>query len=184
MTTVIDDIDYGPLACLIGTWRGDDGIDVAPESDGTEHNPYHEQILFEACGDVTNAEEQKLAVVRYHQVVSRKSNNKVFHNESGYLTWDATDGSITQSFSIPRGVAVVASGQGNLLDGGCSFEVAASGDDISQSDFMRAKARTESFSHKVEVVGDEMNYSETTVLEIYGQSFKHTDENRLTRKGD
>ena len=32
----IMDIDYGPLIELIGIWKGDKGIDVAPELDGTE----------------------------------------------------------------------------------------------------------------------------------------------------
>jgi len=30
------DIDYGPLAGLIGTWTGSKGLDIAPEPDGTE----------------------------------------------------------------------------------------------------------------------------------------------------
>ena len=29
-------IDYGPLAGLIGTWKGDKGMDVSPEPEGTE----------------------------------------------------------------------------------------------------------------------------------------------------
>ena len=32
-------IDYGPLAGLIGTWKGDKGADIAPEPDGTEESP-------------------------------------------------------------------------------------------------------------------------------------------------
>ena len=55
------DIDYGPLAALIGTWQGDKGMDVSPEPDGIEENPYYETIVFEAAGDVTNAEAQTLA---------------------------------------------------------------------------------------------------------------------------
>jgi hypothetical protein len=54
----VDDIDYGPLAALVGTWQGDKGMDVAPEPDGTEENPYYETIVFEAAGDVSNAETQ------------------------------------------------------------------------------------------------------------------------------
>ena len=64
-------------------------MDVAPEPDGTEHNPFYEQLLFEPIGTVTNAEQQTLAALRYHQVVLRKSNDKVFHNETGYWLWDA-----------------------------------------------------------------------------------------------
>ena len=39
-----NDFDYGPLTNLIGTWNGDKGMDIAPEPDGTEHNPYYETI--------------------------------------------------------------------------------------------------------------------------------------------
>ncbi len=62
-------VDYGPLAPLIGTWKGDKGMDVAPEPDGAEDSPYYETIIFEDIGVVTNAERQDLAVLRYHQVV-------------------------------------------------------------------------------------------------------------------
>ena len=69
-----DTVDYGPLDCLVGVWKGSDGMDVAPEPDDDEHNPYYETLVFEAAGDVTNAEEQVLSMLRYHQVVTRKSN--------------------------------------------------------------------------------------------------------------
>ncbi len=53
------EVDYGPLAGLIGVWKGDKGLDVAPEPDGSENNPYHETITFTAIGDVTNAESSR-----------------------------------------------------------------------------------------------------------------------------
>ena len=39
-------VDYGPLSKLIGVWKGDKGMDIAPEPDGTEENPYYETITF------------------------------------------------------------------------------------------------------------------------------------------
>ncbi|MBT4495011.1 MAG: FABP family protein [Gammaproteobacteria bacterium] len=185
MATVVEGVDYGPLACLIGTWKGDSGMDVAPELDGEEHNPYHEQILFEACGDVTNADLQMLAILRYHQIVTRKSNDEVFHNETGYLTWDVGAKVVTQSFVIPRGVAVVAGGTGEITDNGALIEVSASLDDdsyaITQAPFMRDNASTQSFAHRIDVNGDTMTYKETTVVDIFGKIFDHTDENTLQR---
>ena len=173
-------VDYGPLAALIGTWRGDKGMDTSPEPDGTEQNPYYETLLFEASGDVTNAEEQTLAVVRYHQVVTRQRDDKVFHNETGYWLWNAADGSIVQVFAIPRGVSVVAGGRVN--DHG-QIEVRAAVDDpdwsIAQTPFMRQKARTVAFEHRVGVSGDTLVYDELTKLEIYVRSFDHTDSNTL-----
>lgn len=186
--TVIDGVDYGPLAVLLGVWEGDKGVDKAPEKDGEERNLYYETILFEACGDVTNAEDQVLAVVRYHQVVYRKTNGKAFHNESGYWTWDKRTGEIVQSFVIPRGVALVAGGTAGADPQNPAATVlevkAADGDaqwGIVQAPFMREKARTVAFSHKITVDGDAMVYSESTLLDIYGRSYDHTDINRLKR---
>ena len=34
------EINYGPLTGLIGQWKGDRGIDIAPEPDGTERSPF------------------------------------------------------------------------------------------------------------------------------------------------
>ena len=64
MNNTFDEIDYGPLAALVGTWTGDKGTDIAPDADGPEENPYYEIIVFEAIGDVTNAGEQTLAALR------------------------------------------------------------------------------------------------------------------------
>lgn len=177
-----DEIDYGPLDALAGTWAGDKGKDVAPEPDGKEENPYFETILFEKIGDVKNAEKQTLAVLRYHQVVSRKSDQKVFHNETGYLSWDAEQKIVTQNLTIPRGVALVAGGRYDASGAG-RIEVKAGDADwpIAQSPFMRDNAKTLEFSHWIAVNGDSMEYSETTVLDIYGKRFEHTDENILTR---
>ena len=181
------DIDYGPLAALIGTWQGDKGMDVSPEPDGIEENPYYETIVFEAAGDVTNAEAQTLAIVRYHQVVTRKSNDKVFHDQIGYWTWDPATKTIAQSINIPRVVAVLAGGsfEGDASGSEVVLDVYAKKGDpdwgIIESPFMGDSASTVAFEHRVEVSGDRMNYSETTSLEIYGRRFDHTDTSELTR---
>lgn len=183
---VVNGIDYGPLASLIGTWKGNKGMDVAPEPDGQEENTYYETMMFEAIGDVTNAESQTLAVLRYHQVVTRKSNDHVFHNETGYWMWDANTDIVMQSFTIPRGVSLLAGGKANMGDDGfIEIEVAADAENqdwgIVQSPFMKKNARTVRFHHKIVVKGDELSYLETTELDIYGKHFEHTDANSLKR---
>jgi hypothetical protein len=189
--TTIDGINYGPLAALVGTWEGDKGVDRAPEPDGEERNPYYETITFEAAGDVTNAERQTLSVVRYHQVVSRKSNNEVFHDQVGYWLWDPADDTIVETFTIPRGVAVVAGGklgQPADLSQELIFDVAADANaqdfGIVQAPFMFKQAKTTAFTHTVTVQGDEMRYSESTILDIYDKkSYDHKDVNTLRRIG-
>lgn len=186
-TTIIDGIDYGPLAALIGTWEGDKGLDIAPEPDGREENPFFETITFEAGGDLTNANEQKLVIVIYHQIVSRKADQKVFHHQMGYWTWDAATGVIAQSVTIPRAVTLLAGGQvplRNDYSGPTTLNVTAAENSewgIAQSPYMAEKARTLFFNHNLSVDGDRLSYFETTRLAIYGKTFDHTDENNLRR---
>lgn len=187
--TVINGVDYGPLVMLIGHWRGEEGMDISPEPDDTEHNPYYETIVFEAADDVDNAETQELAVVRYHQVVSRKRNDKVFHNESGYWVWDAEQDLIMVAMSIPRGVSMVAGGRAERSADGQQVELsvhAALGDPdwpISQSPFMRDNASTLAFDRRFVLSANQLSYQQTTLLDIYGKRFEHTDENVLVKQG-
>lgn len=182
------EVDYGPLSELIGAWKGDKGMDVSPEPDGTERSPYYETITFAGIGDVTNAESQILSVLFYRQTVQRSSNDEVFHDQTGYWMWDPRENVVMQSLVIPRGVGVLAGGQytgAKSADGASILEVAASVGDsdwgIIQSPFMRDNARTTAFRHRVEVGNGKLSYSETTMLDIYGKVFEHTDENELVR---
>lgn len=186
--TIINGIDYGPLAALIGTWEGDQGLDTAPEPTGDIKEPYFETITFEAGGDLSNAKEQTLVIVPYLQIVSRKSTGVVFHHQVGYWSWDPKTGVIMQSLSIPRGFALLAGGQYPLQSkyaGEIALEVRAELGDpdwgIVQSPFMRDNAKTTAFTHKLSVNGDSLSYSESTMLEIYGKTFDHTDANELKR---
>jgi hypothetical protein len=88
---------------------------------------------------------------------------------------------------LPRVVAVLAGGTfaGEASGPHIALVVrAAKGDPdwgIIESPFMRDRASTRTFEHRVEIDGDRMRYTEFTGLEIYGRSFEHTDENELTR---
>jgi hypothetical protein len=185
----MSDLDYGPLKGLIGIWKGEKGLDVAPKSEGTKENPYYETIAYTEVGDVTNAESQVLSVVRYHQVVSHKTTDEVFHDETGYWMWDPSTKIVMHSLVIPRGVCVLAGGTyqaAKSAAGTVEIEVVASLNDenwgIVQSPFMQKNARTTEFRHKITLQGEKLSYFETTVLEIYGQTFEHTDKNELIRQ--
>jgi len=185
--TSINGLDYGPIACLVGTWDGDKGMDISPEPDDIEKKPYYETISFEAIGDVTNAEKQTLAVIRYQQIVTRKSNDQVFHDQTGYWMWDSATGVVMQSISIPRAVTLLAGGKATVTDKCTTLNVQAKLGDpdwgIVQSPFMRDNASTTAFELQLTVNKDAMSYSQTTFLDIYGKSsFDHTDRNKLTRR--
>jgi hypothetical protein len=185
-------VDFGPLTPLIGTWKGDKGMDVAPEKPDSpaqktpeEKNPFYETLTIEPVGDVTNAEEQTLVVLRYHQAVFRKSNDEQFHDEVGYWIWNAENETVMQSLLIPRAVGLLAGGKVKEDKDGLTIEVTAGVNNpdfgIVQSPFMQRKAKTEHFKHTVTVKGDRMIYKESTILKIYGKTFDHTDGNILER---
>lgn len=180
-------LNYGPLAGLIGSWKGERGVDVAPEDGGeTERNPYWETITFEAIGDVKNAGKQTLVILRYHQEVYMQSSNEQFHDQMGYITWDSATGIISHSFIIPRGVAVVANGCASETGDEITIDLAVSDeqaiDGISQTPFMRDNAKTTSFSHLIKLNGNELSYEMITMLDIYGREFQHKDSCTLIRQ--
>jgi hypothetical protein len=177
--------DYGTLVHLLGTWTGDKGFDLAPEPDGDEATPYYETIIYTGKGIANNAEQQDLAVVHYHQLVQKKENGEMFHDQCGYWMWDIAQKIMMHSFVIPRGVAVLAGGTVREEDDVIICEVEAKAGDLQwgvlQSPFMDQKAKTVSFQQTLEIKKEVLAYSQTTVLDIYGKIFQHTDRNELTR---
>lgn len=181
----MSEIDYGPLAALIGTWEGDNGMDISPEPDGQEDSAYFETITYEAGGDLSNAKTQRLSIVPYVQIVRRKSNGEVFHHQTGYYLYDPADGTVMQSLVIPRGVCVLAGGKGTVSGDTTTIEVVATAGKLDwgilQSPFMEKNAKTMKFTHHTVVKGNMLTYTESTILDIYGKTFDHGDSNTLKR---
>lgn len=181
------EVNYGPLKHLIGVWKGNKGMDISPEVVGDEKSPFYETMTYVGAGDLTNAGTQKMAMVRYHLVVRRKSNNEVFHDQIGYWLWDAASKTIIHSFTIPRGVCVLAGGKFKKSKNSkvISLSVKASLKNknwgILQSPFMAKKASTLAFEETIKISGKKLEYSETTFLKIYGRKFNHTDKNILVK---
>lgn len=186
MSSVIDGVDYGPLAQLIGKWIGVRGLDIAPDADAQpDKNAYIDGITFVAAGPAENAEEQQLVSVRYHQVVRKKENNKIFHDQIGHWIYEPNTQTIMHSLTIPRGVCLLAGGKYQQQDGISLFSVTAKAGDqtygIVQSPFILEKATTTAFKMAILVKGDELSYEEVTSLHIYGKDFEHSDKSTLSR---
>jgi len=175
-------IDYGPLTKLIGTYTGDKGLDIAPDPDGKEENLFYETIVFSEAGYAVNAEEQELAALHYHLIVNRKSDDKVIHNQTGYWMWDKEQDEVIQSIAIPRAVCVLAIGSSTTADNGdITINVATDESGVIQTSFMHKKAKTTSFKQTMTIKDNEIHYHETTMVDIYGNSFEHTDTNTLIK---
>ena len=176
-------IDYGPLAGFIGTWQGGQGVDVSPEPEGDETSAYYETLIFAPAGDVDNAGEQDLVMLRYNQVVHRQSNDEVFHNEAGFLIWDDAQATVMQTLAIRRGLSLVAGGSADASGEEVTLELRA-GDanyPISQAPYLAQHARTLAFERRYHLAGDQLSYTQSTHLEIYGRRMAHTDANVLSR---
>lgn len=182
----MSELAKSPLGKLIGTWKGEAGTDLAPKPEEDENNPYYEVLTIEPVDiEIENAEEQELLAVRYNQVVREKSNDKVSHSETGYWIWDQNENTIMNSFSIPRGVSVLAGGEVSAENDKIVLKVSVEENDskwgIVQSPFMLKKAKTVSFNRVLILSGNELNYTQEMVLDIYNKVFSHTDENTLYR---
>jgi len=186
MSTVIDEVDYGPLAQLIGKWIGHKGLDNAPDADANpDKTAFSDEIVFTASGPAENAEEQNLVSVRYRHVVRKLENGHIFHDQIGHWIYEKSTKIIMHSLSIPRGVCLLAGGEYQEDNGESIFNVQANADSqtygIVQSPFMLKKAKTKVFKMNLSVKGDELNYHEVTSLHIYGKDFEHVDESTLFR---
>ncbi len=186
---IIDGVDYGPLALLVGNWSGDKGTDVSPDDPDEKEEAYYETLHVTPVGDVTNAKNQLLVALHYQQAVYKLADDCMFHNQTGYWSWDAKSGIVMHSLTIPRGLSLLAGGKlESSTVGSMSVHVEADVNStewgITQSPFMRDNAKTTGFILDLSISGDTLEYSETTIVDIYGREYRHTDGNSLERQKD
>jgi hypothetical protein len=186
MNTIIDDIDYGPLAQLIGKWVGTKGLDIAPDNQAqADESEYTDELIFTPAGFAENAEQQQLVSIKYHHQVRKNDNGLIFHDQIGHWIYEAETGLIMHSLTIPRGVCVLAGGKLEQQQDQSIFAVKAEAGNVSfgiiQSPFMLKKAKTTAFAMIMTVCGDQLNYQQTTSLHIYGKDFEHKDQSIMQR---
>src|SRR5450759_3200153 len=186
-TGVIAGVDYGPLVGLIGTWKSapNGGVDVAPGQVGSPVgpggpavSPYYETITYTPAGEAVNASEQHLAALYYRQQVFTKSDNKQFHDQTGYLIYDKIDQKVYDTFCIPRGVCVVAEGAP-----GTTMTLKTQSQGVAETQYMLNTDRTDAFSITFTLSENTLKYEQTTDLQVYGKPFSHTDSDTLEKTG-
>lgn len=184
--TIINGVDYGPLAQLLGRWAGDKGLDNAPDINAeSDKTAYTDELTFTVAGPAENGEEQNLVAIKYRHVVRKNENGKTFHDQIGHWIYEPKTKSIMHSLTIPRGVCILAGGTVLESNGETVFEVSAKSDSdtfgIIQSPFMKDNAKTKAFEMTLKVKGDELSYVEIMSLFIYGKDFEHSDRSELKR---
>jgi len=177
--------NLGPLAGLVGTWEGDQGLDVSIQSHGPEETPFRERITFEPLGPVVNGP-QVLYGLRYTTTAWPRGQSDAFHEEVGYWLWDAERSQVMRCFMVPRAVTVLAVGE--TTADARSFEMKAEAGSgsagILSNPFLEEAVKTVGYEVRVDLHDDgSFSYAEDTVLQIKsrGELFHHTDRNRLSK---
>lgn len=178
---------WGPLANLIGTWEGSKGDDTAPGDDrGTEKNSFKESFTFTAFGPANN-HEQTLYGLSYVRTAWRLGEDLPFHEQLGYLLWDAKTQDLMHSFMIPRGMTVLAGGKatGDAKNFELTANLGSPTFGICSNPFLDREFKTIKYIAKLTIENEStFRYEEDTQIQIRGkeQIFHHIDKNTLNRK--
>ncbi len=177
--------NLGPLAPLVGTWEGAEGVDTAPGRNGPQQTPYRERLTFEPAGPVVNGP-QVLYGLKYATTAWPIGDENPFHEELGYWLWDPERKQVMRMFLVPRGVAVLAGCTADPTD--TTYTMAADvGSEvygIVSNPFLDETFKTVHYEVTVSLESEGVfSYAEDTVLKVLGAQdlFHHTDSNRLKR---
>jgi len=136
-----NDINYGALQGLIGTWQGSNGVNfiAVPDQQGAFSllvAAYKETLNVTAVPATTPNRGlqviQQLPTLSYHTIVNAISDGSLMHVENGF--WELIDNSaanngfgIFRLATIPHGNAVVAMGNATTTQGPPNIDVSVSG---------------------------------------------------------
>ncbi len=179
--------NLGPLGPLAGTWRGEEGVDIAPKAAGPRTLGFHETFDLQPV-DPGNNGPQLLYSLRYHAHMTKIGQVGTYHDQVGYFLWEPATETVMMSLSIPRGQTLLAAGPATA--DAKSFTLTATRGDpawgICSNPYLEENFRTDSFTITITINDDgSWSYDEDTVMAIKGQSepFHHRDSNRLIRSG-
>ena len=178
--------DLGPLARLVGTWEGDQGIDVAFSNERGEivETPYRERTTFSPFGPVENGK-QVLFGLDYRTSAWRDGEENPFHTEVGYWLWDAANGQVMRCFMVPRGSTLIAGGPASIDDSVFTMEAAVGSETygILSNRYLAKAARTVGYTVTITLLDEGYQYEETTTVEHsrWSDPVVHTDKNVLHR---
>jgi hypothetical protein len=178
--------ELGPLFPLVGTWEGDDGVDVAFSHEKGEviETPFFERTTFNSFGPVDNGR-QVLYGLDYRTAAWKDRNDDPFHTEVGYWLWDSAASQVMRCFMIPRGVVLIAGGSASADSTTLTMSATAGDEDygILSNQYLLGAAKTTAYHVTLMTGSDSFTYNETTVVEMteLGAPLDHTDRNTLRK---
>jgi hypothetical protein len=182
--------NLGPLEQLIGTWKGNDGIDVFITPLGEKiTTKYKETMTFEEIPQTPNPPSQTVYGLRYLTILENLATGEPMHQETGYwlINKNLLGGfTIIRTFSIPHGIAIMAGGNIDSTESHKWTVKARAGHasyGILNNHYLEIDAKTVEFSADYLIENNKLTYSEVSVLDFFFiDKRKHTDSNTLLRQ--
>lgn len=181
--------ELGPLERLEGEWEGNVGLDTSFHHDdgAIEETTYFEKAWFKRIPIVENGT-QSMHGLNYEMTAWRHGEEDMdpFHDEVGYILWEASTGRIMRCFAVPRAIALLAGGTAAPGDDTLEFraEAGSATFGIIQNPYLVDNAASSTFEGTF-TFGDDgtLSYTSTLVLDIaaMGGRMDHTDRNTLHR---
>ena len=181
--------EWGPLAGLIGTWEGGEGVDISFHNEKGEigTTPFREVTSFKPFGPVDNGK-QSLYGLDYRTAAWREGEENPFHTEVGYWLWDAERKEVMRCFMVPRGSTILALGvcEPDATEFIMGAELGSKTNGILSNPYLDEHAQTILYDCTITVDGDTFSYDETTTYNHYRTDnyVLHTDRNTLRRTAD
>lgn len=188
MAKILGPQRLGPLTPLVGDWEGNVGVDLSyhNDDDETAQTSYFEKAWFHPI-PVTKNGKQSLEGLNYKMTAWRHGEEAMdpFHDEVGYLLWEAATKQVMRVVVFGRGIAMIAGGTAKPRDKSLRFK-ATPGDPnygILQNKYLSERAELKGFDCTFKFNEDgTLHYAQTLVLKLAalgGKEMKHTDENTL-----
>ncbi len=179
----------GPLSPLVGEWEGDVGVDLSyhNKEDETSKTSYFEHAWFKPIPIQENGN-QVLWGLNYGMTAWRHGEEAMdpFHDEVGFLLWDAQRKIVMRDVVFGRGIAILAGSTADRHDTELHFDAKPGSADfgILQNPYLLERAEITAFTSTFRIVDEEtLNYTSdlTMTLAAIGGEMHHTDENTLKR---
>lgn len=179
----------GPLVPLVGEWEGNVGVDLSyhNKEDETAETGYFEKAWFKPIPVVENGK-QTMQGLNYGMTAWRHGEEAMdpFHDEVGYLLWEAATGQVLRCFAVPRGIAILAGGTAKPTDKALTFKAEPGSPTygLVQNKYLIERAALGTFVSKFSFNDDgSFSYTSDLVLKLAatGKEMHHTDRNTLHR---
>jgi hypothetical protein len=179
--------ELGPLAPLIGHWRGNEGLDDAFvwARRRVEQVGFREEAIFVPAGPAHNGA-QELYRLDYRTTAWRLDEDEPFHTEIGYWFWDPEHELVMRGLVTPRGIVTLAGGTACPVDTTITVRAEQSSGSfgILSNPYLTKTAQTTEFRVTVDLsVPDRFSYDQQTyMLQPWTDDrYCHRDRNTLTR---